>query len=359
MTWEAVEHISVYRDADWYAAHPTVTRLPNGELLAAFHRSPNLGYPHHQNPLFDVRACRSSDDGATWSEPQLLVTNPRGGVLDFAVHVLPDGRLMLHAATVDLVPADDTPHGESWKLQRGGSFWIDSSDNGHTWSDAKSFPEVPDAVSGHPATHTGICRSSMLAVDDNRLLLTGRATAAASGGFPYFGTLFTSDDGGSTWTFDSRMIQDEVAHFGESTMVRLPSGRIVALFRCHPGPGRTVEDRFLAETFSDDDGKTWSSWSPTTVFGYPPHALTLRDGRVFLSYGVRTDRQAGCTARVVDKELAHLNRLPDVHIRHGSKGPDCGYPWSVQLNDDRVLVVYYFTNEDGSRSIEGTIMQDK
>ncbi|MCZ6677963.1 MAG: sialidase family protein, partial [Candidatus Poribacteria bacterium] len=72
MSWHVVDHITIYREEGWYGAHPNVVRTPAGDLLALFHRSPHLGYSHHGHPLFDVRACRSVDEGHTWS-PQRFI----------------------------------------------------------------------------------------------------------------------------------------------------------------------------------------------------------------------------------------------------------------------------------------------
>jgi hypothetical protein len=53
-----------------------------------------------------------------------------------------------------------------------------------------------------------------------------------------------------------------------------------------------------------------------------------------------------------------LDTAPDIVIRGDSFDPDCGYPWSVELNNGNVLVIYYYVNENGVRGIEGTIVED-
>ena len=67
MSWQVVDHVTIYREEGMYGAHPNVLRTQAGELLALFHRSPFGGCSHHAHPLFDVRACRSADEGQTWS----------------------------------------------------------------------------------------------------------------------------------------------------------------------------------------------------------------------------------------------------------------------------------------------------
>ena len=110
---------------------------------------------------------------------------------------------------------------------------------------------------------------------------------------------------------------------------------------------------------SDDDGRTWSDHKSTTIRAEPGHILRLRDGRVFITAGTRWKGQCGCSARVVEPEISDLNTAPDIIIRSDSSDPDCGYPWSVELEDGSVLVVYYYVHKDGTRSIEGSILKEQ
>lgn len=358
MSWRVVDHITIYRQQGWYGAHPNIVRTPNGDLLALFHRSPVTGQSHHAHPLFDIRACRSSDEGRTWGPPDLITTDPLGGVIDFGTHTVADGSLFLHASTVELV-AQDTPDSiecAEWLSRPGIGFWVRSQDDGVSWTHPLRFPPLPDAVNGHPAEHTGVCRSGLLEMPDGRWLLPSKATENEDGSQPFFGMLRVSQDRGETWAYAGRIAQDEVAHFSEPTIHLTPGGRIIVLFRCHPG--RPGEQSALAEVYSDDGGETWSPWRKTTMEGCPAHMLGLRDGRIFATVGTRWEGQRGCVARVLDAEGGDLDTAPDLIVRADSHGADCGYPWSVELEDGRVLVVYYYTYEDNLRGIEGTVVEE-
>ena len=358
MSWQVVEHITIYREAGWYGAHPNVVRTPGGDLLALFHRSPHLGYSHHTHPLFDVRACRSTDEGQTWGPPELISVDPLGGVIDFGTHTLEDGSIFLHASAVELVPKEPVnPFTTEWVSQPGIGFWIRSRDDGLTWPHPVRFPPLPDAVNGNPADHTGVCRSGLLEMPDGRLLLPSKATEQPDGSSPYFGMLRISTDNGETWGYGGRIAQDQVAHFSEPAIHLTPSGRILVLFRCHPRrPGLPT---FLAEVYSDDGGKTWSAWRQATMQGCPGHLLGLKDGRIFATVGTRWPGQRGCMARILDPEGSDLDTAPNLIIRSDSLEGDCGYPWSVEVKDGRVLVVYYYVYEDGLRGIEGTVVEER
>ena len=355
MSWRVVDHITIYHEEGWYGAHPNVVRTPSGELLVLFHRSPHLGFSHHSHPLFDVRGCRSKDDGQTWSEQQFITADPLGGVLDFGTHTLPDGSIFLHASTVELIPHDEGRHESAWISRDGIPFWVRSHDGGDAWTHPRRFPPLPDAVWGYPASHSGVCRSGVLAHPDGRLLMPSKATDHQDGSMPFFGLLRVSNDMGETWEYGGRIAKDPIAHFSEPTIHITPGGRIIVLFRCHPGHGAEV---CLAMVESNDSGETWSPWRPTTIRGCPGHMLGLQDGRIFTTVGTRWPGQRGCTARVLEPEGSDLDTAPDLIIRGDSHDSDCGYPWSVELEDGNVLVVYYYVYPDGHRGIEGTIVQE-
>ena len=376
MSWRPVERMTIYHEPGMYALSPTVTRTPSGDLLVTFQRAPHLGYAHHGHPLFNVQACRSADEGRTWNGPHLVTADPLGGVMDRGVHTLADGSIFLHASCTELVPAENAgEHGETWISRAGKPFWVRSRDDGHTWSAPQRFPALPDAVWGHPAQHSGVSRSGLLALPDGRLLMPSKATDRPDGAFPCFGMMRVSSDMGETWEYGGRIAEDPVAHFSEPTIHRTPSGRILVLFRCHPGAlgqgilrdqgfaGPWAQDpqfvgRFLALVHSDDDGQTWSPWRPTHIHGSPGHMLGLEDGRIFLTVGTRWEGQRGCVARVLDPEGSDMDSAPQWVIRDDGRSPDCGYPWSVELGGGRVLIVYWHHYADDHRGIEGAIVEE-
>ena len=81
--------------------------------------------------------------------------------------------------------------------------------------------------------------------------------------------------------------------------------------------------------------------------GCPGHLLGLGDGRILATVGTRWEGQMGCMARILDPEARDLDTAPGLVVRADSADSDCGYPWSIELMDGRVLVVYYYTYEYG------------
>ena len=106
MSWEVVERMTIYHEEGMYALAPNVVRTPSGDLMVFFQRAPHLDYPHHDNPLSNLQACRSQDEGQTWSRPSLVTSDPLGGINDRGVHTLSDGSIFIHCSCTELVPAE-------------------------------------------------------------------------------------------------------------------------------------------------------------------------------------------------------------------------------------------------------------
>ena len=246
-------------------------------------------------------------------------------------------------------------HCTDWTSQPSIPFWIRSTDHGVTWTEPRRFDSLPDGVWGAPAQHSGVCRSGLLVLSDGCFLLPGKATAQPDGGRPYFGMCWTSTNGGESWSYGGRLAEDSIVHFSEPTIYQTPSGRILVLFRCHPR--QSGRENCLALVTSDDGGRSWSPWRYTTIRGCPGHLLGLRDGRILMTVGTRWPGRQGCLARITAPEGTDLDNAPDLVIRADSTDADCGYPWAEELNDGRVLVVYYYGYVDGSHGIEGTILE--
>jgi len=361
MSWRVVDHFTICREEGWCSEHPCVVRAPGGELLALWHRWPYPGCNNHAHPLSDLRASVSADEGVTWGPATFVAHDPQGGIKDFGAHTLPDGSIFLHASTTELVSRDKKNHAYEWTcLHMGKPLWIRSRDGGRTWSEIVRFPPLPEGLNEHPACHAGCCRSGLAVMGDGRLLMPSKATDNPDGSHPSFGMLRVSRDMGETWEYGGRIAEDPVAHFSEPAIHLTPGGKLLVLYRCHPRPNISSEspDLRLALVMSDDGGKTWSKWRQTSIRGCPAHMLGLRDNRIFVTVGTRWTGQRGCAVRVLEPEGGDMDTAPDLVVRGDSISTNCGYPWAVELNDGKVLVVYYFTYPDGVSGIEGSIVEE-
>ena len=115
-TWDE----PVFLPADLCTSECSVVRAKNGDLVVALrHKDPRSPSPN--DGWRNIVTSYSSDEGATWAEPQAFFLFGR---VHANITALPDGRLiMTHAARI----------GELDKRIYGGVEAVVSDDNGRTW----------------------------------------------------------------------------------------------------------------------------------------------------------------------------------------------------------------------------------
>jgi hypothetical protein len=162
--------------------------------------------------------------------------------------------------------------------------------------------------------------------------------------------LLISSDRGLTWKYSCPVAEDPKVTFNETSVYETPKGDLVAFLRTAGLNGHACLAR------STDGGRSFAHWQDLGFEGYPLHALRLPDRRVLLTYGYRQP-PFGIRARVLNAECTDAATAPEFVIRSDGGTRDLGYPWSVQLDEHRVLVVYYFNVGQGPRHIAGTILE--
>ncbi|HNX55396.1 MAG TPA: hypothetical protein PKO30_07415, partial [Prolixibacteraceae bacterium] len=61
-------------------------------------------------------------------------------------------------------------------------------------------------------------------------------------------------------------------------------------------------------------------------------------------------------ARILNAECTDFASAPELIIRDDGGSGDLGYSWSEMIDQNRVLVVYYFNHNNGNRYIAGSII---
>jgi hypothetical protein len=92
------------------------------------------------------------------------------------------------------------------------------------------------------------------------------------------------------------------------------------------------------QTESGDGGRSWAEPHPIGVWGMPSHLLKLRDGRLLTTYGHRR-APFGIQARV-SGDGGQIWGEPMILSGDGLGG-DLGYPSTVQIDDGRLVTVWY------------------
>ncbi len=355
-----IKDVVVYEDSMYYVAFPSVVKSGD-EYLVAFRRAPNrvmLGesHPRHTD-LNSYLVMVRSVDGENWSrEPELIYAHPMGGSQDPCLLKLDDGTLLCTSYGWTHLPAEAIAKLEQPVYSEGGwvslgGYIVRSVDNGKTWEGPIYPPAVEGAVykdpigNPMPAYNRGaLCQSKsgrifwvVAAMDDYPLTKTSNH-------------LLYSDDKGSTWHYSAIVATHEKFIFNEASVYETPKGDIVAFIRTENPETRACIAR------STDGGKTFT-WQPMGFYGHPLAAVRLPDNRVFLTYGYR-EKPCGVRARILNEECTDFATAEEIILRDDNgPGTDVGYSWPVVMDDNRVLVVYYITKEDGLRHIGGTIVE--
>ncbi|MCH2127367.1 MAG: glycoside hydrolase [Pirellulaceae bacterium] len=317
-----------------YHGWPTMTRARSGELLLVC----SGGRESHVCPFGRVELMRSHNHGMTWTLPQILLDTP---IDDRDAGILETSKGTLLVTTFTSLAYEDilnqNREESEWSLEKKnrwlaahhriddterkqtlGSWMIRSEDHGITWSSPYhclvNSPHGPIELS------------------DGTIFYAGKELYGQN----RIGTAVSHDDG-KTWKQRSVMKTrggDDPEQYHELHAVEAPSGKIIAHIRNHNSAhaGETLQ----AE--STDAGLTWSPIRSIGVWGLPSHLLRLRDGRILMSYGYRR-KPYGNQVRVSEDEgVTWSSAMP---LSSDGIGHDLGYPSTVQLEDGKLVTVWY------------------
>lgn len=358
-----LENIVIYYDENFYAAFPSIVSSPSGELLVAFRRAPErrkyfASQCSHCDPNSYLVLVRSCDLGRTWSAaPELIFAHPLGGSQDPCMVQLDDGTLIVTSYAWMLLPQEGIEHAESaakhivygWTFTFLGGYLMRSRDNGRTWEGPIIPPQIENEATYFPGISIpAMNRGAMIqARDGNLYWAVARSPKAKTSQTAI--DLMISRDRGLTWEHAGLIAADDKVVFNETSLIETAGGDLIAFVRTADFDDHGVVVR------SKDMGKSWEPWQDMGVIGHPYHALRLSDGRIYLIYGYR-HQPFGIRARVLDPECTRFD-TEEIVLRDDGGNGDLGYPWSCVTADGRILSVYYFNKEDGTRHIAGTFLE--
>ncbi len=272
-----------------YIGWPTIAKTADGELLAVFSGDRD----EHVCPWGKTEMVRSSDNGKTWTEP-FIVNNTPLDDRDAGIIVTKKGTILVSWFTSlafdeprykNHYPEEITKtwvrHAEKLSPETRKQWlgcWVRrSTDNGDTWGD----PIRVEVNSPH----------GPIQLADGRIFYVGRTLWTEN---VSLGVIESRDDGRTWQRIGTISVApgEKIEHYHELHTVERGDGKIIAMIRYQPD---NVDDRIMRQTESYDGGRTWTTPHPTGIWGYPPHLLRLRDGRILVVYGHRRESYGGKT----------------------------------------------------------------
>ena len=320
-----------------YIGWPSITQTRSGELLVVFSGNRDA----HVCPFGITQMIRSTDNGETWSDPETINNTPLddrdAGILETKNRTL----LVNWFTSLAFNTKKHYERNPSWKRHADKlgdetkKYWIGnwtrrSLNGGQSWEEP-----VKQLVS---APHGPI------ELSDGRLLYVGTAWVNDK---KVIGVEQSTDDGQS-WQLISTVpinTQDQIVVSHEPHVVELINGKLVVMIRYQPSDR---EQSFLRQSESYDGGKSWTTSKKTSIWGYPPHLIQLKNGWLLVSYGVR--RKPFGEKACISKDGGETWETDKEIMINPAINSDLGYPASVQLDDGSILTVYYQIDKKGEKT---------
>jgi len=237
----------------WHASPPTPLRID----AATLDTWTKLGFPADIDAPTGGRAMliRSTDGGITWSRPETIIDTPWDDRSP-AFLELPDGTILCSFFTYPGVgPPEDQELAARTNIIR-------SFDGGVTWEQRPRrlpSPFAYDATDGPP-----------ILLHDGSVLLAVYGKLPEGG--PEQAGVFRTTDRGETWEVLS--VVRAPYELSEAGIAQLPDGRLVMIVR----PEGAI-------TWSEDEGRTWSTPASFGMRMYEPGLLVLTDGTLLCLHG--------------------------------------------------------------------------
>lgn len=356
-----------------YFAWPTVARLPGGALAVV---ASGLRIKH-VDPFGKGMICYSFNEGRTWTPPAVVLDTPLDdrdcGITVFGENVMltsfnnqictqmdwlvtekdheigtlsPDSEIQLYDnGCLDSRKAYIEGYLKYVNAQKAeadflGSTYRISTDGGFTFGPVKKAPVTaphgPAAAPNGTLYYIGYPFGAVNTPNNLQCWHMGK-----DGNFQLTGYIPNIPE---------RMYGMELCSY-EPHAVVLPDGKILVHIRVQtPYTGEHATLCFtLWQSESADGGKTFTPphrISNDEQLGAPPHLLQLKDGTLICVLGLR-EPPFGIRA-IVSQDEGNTWSKPFTLYDNQGISLDLGYPASVELNDGRILTVFYAHPEPGA-----------
>jgi len=312
---------------DDVCAWPKIVRRADGKIFSAIFNLPQHGAADRGN----VEVWASDDDGAHWvRQGTPTASSDKVARYNHALGIAHNGDLLVLSSGWSKDQTESINFYQHKKQTLLNTLCYRSVDDGRTWRTYGEFPVGPDGIHLIPFGNIEYGKDGALRVAAFSFRLPTEDKTRIDTCF-----CVKSEDDGRTWKIDA-IIGNHVQN--ETDITHLGNGKWLAACRVLR-PFAERKGHSIELFVSEDDGKMWRSLGPVTEASeHPGDLLVLKDGRIVLSYGNRNAGQFGVYAKISNDQGVSWSKpfkLADTLVG------DSGYPGTVELEDGRLLTVYY------------------
>lgn len=314
---------------DGYQSFPTITKVGK-DLLVGFRRavniSPDLRGRMDHGMAGDIYTTRSIDDGENFDNPQLVISHAtdKTNEHDALITALDDKKIALITRT------------HTSNLRR--NYLSISTDGGVTFPARRPIDLPPGewASFGH-----------MIPAQNGTKLIGTFYNGEGSGTFRLDPDTLKFSDKTLMFKFTNQNFR-----LNETSIVRLKSGRILALIRqqpCYEG---------LFKSHSDDDGLTWSEPEPIGLYGEAPSILLLPDDSILMLYRGMLRKSKKCrVALSISKNHGETWSRPETLAWYKGGRFHGGYGDLAINSKGQVVAVYYLSRKYEAPTVERMLLE--
>lgn len=311
----------------------------NGDLLHMKDGSVIFCYTEY-GETGGIMVKKSTDEGKTWSEPSVLIPQPR----------LPGKGRYIHPSLLRvkndeiLIAYNYSTHPTTPYFAK--VFYRRSADEGRTWSDQLLVTPYP----GYTLVHN----DKLFSLKDGRIIAVAEQKEYMPSSHDhtgYVGLCFYSDDNGHSWHPSKNKVdlyKSKKIEVQEADAVELKDGRLMMFARTYSG--------FPVRAYSKDRGETWSEGEPIKELKMPYAGLpTVRripstGDLLFIWISERSDLEENgkklarrCALTIAISKDEGKTFLHQRNIVRDPKN-DYGYQCIEFIDNDLALVAYH-TND--------------
>jgi hypothetical protein len=292
---------------------------------------------------------RSADRGRTWGDPEFDVyprptaDGPgdlaRWGPFDFL-----DRDVLVSNSSTDFGKPESR------------AFVRVSTDAGHNWTPAAELPldglHSLSAINSALVRPDGRCLLFLIQVSEdgwNRRPLVYASTDDGTG-FHFLSFITPKHDPFAAAEGDWKSTYRFGGHrwfYPRGVMVQ--GGRILCTLRCQRDPTGVMWTELFS---SDDGGLTWEFLSRVNDYGAPGSLVAMEDGRLVVVYGYRLPPYG---IRAVVSEDEGRSWGPEIIVRDDGGSWDLGYPNAFEAEPGRIGTIYYFNSRHDTVQADGGV----